>query len=690
MGALTSYTYRFRARPWDIEDAGSVCTLCPSQCNVKFTVRDERVLRVLARDNEAVDDGWLCDKGRFAFQMFNSEERITQPMVRAGDGSLSPLSWQQAIEQVAGKLKGAGSLAAALVGGSSSNEEGWLAQRLIRGSLGGSAIASSPSPVDRRLLAELSRPELGARMSDLDYAGAICVIGADPLHEMPILDLRIRKAVRRNGTKLLVASERPTALDGGAHEAIRYAPGDAGAFLNALRSALAGEGAEGPHAEDAKSVAEHLRDVQDPVIVWGERLWRSPGAVAALHDIARSLDMHQRLGTGLLEVPEEANARGLREAGAMAGAGPGLSSVDAGPGAAEIKRGLADHELDALVLVNADPVRTYPDGAGWRKALAGTFVVAISMFDDESTRHADIVLPAESYAEKEGTVTHPDGRLQRLRPNVPHPEEVRPGWWVLTQLLAGVGDDVGYATPEEVFNAACETIPFYGATGYEEIGGQGLRWSERDPGSSWVPTTSPSASGESLESPAPESQAAAPGSEAEEAAVDGEAVDRAPEDPAHEGGGGSDAGLLLGTYRDLWASEVTERNPSLRFLMPTQRLELAPSDAEGLGLGQGDPVTVSVNGDSVEAVVAIKGRMRPGGAFLIEGTSENNGNVLPPGRLVESRSQSARCPPRTATGPRTGTGGSRSSRRRCPPAEFQTRPHRGPHHRPMSSLKRSQ
>ena len=83
VGALTSYTYRFRARPWDIEDAGSICTLCPSQCNVKFTVRDERVLRVLARDNVEVDDGWLCDKGRFAFQMFNSEDRITRPMVRA-------------------------------------------------------------------------------------------------------------------------------------------------------------------------------------------------------------------------------------------------------------------------------------------------------------------------------------------------------------------------------------------------------------------------------------------------------------------------------------------------------------------------------------------------------------------------------------------------------------------------------
>src|SRR6195256_3376783 len=93
VGALTSTSYRFKARPWDIEDAGSVCTLCPSQCNVKFTVRDERVVRVLARDNVAVDDGWLCDKGRFAFQMFNSADRITQPMVRGGDGTLSPISW---------------------------------------------------------------------------------------------------------------------------------------------------------------------------------------------------------------------------------------------------------------------------------------------------------------------------------------------------------------------------------------------------------------------------------------------------------------------------------------------------------------------------------------------------------------------------------------------------------------------
>src|SRR3954469_12072141 len=123
VGALTSEAYRFRARPWDIEDAGSVCTLCPSQCNVKFTVRDERVQRVLARDNHEVDDGWLCDKGRFGFQMVASDERITAPRVGGLD-----FEWPAAVEAAAIGLEAAGSRTAAIIGGQASNEEGYLIQ----------------------------------------------------------------------------------------------------------------------------------------------------------------------------------------------------------------------------------------------------------------------------------------------------------------------------------------------------------------------------------------------------------------------------------------------------------------------------------------------------------------------------------------------------------------------------------
>src|SRR6516225_412967 len=130
VGALTSQPYRFRARPWEIEDAGGICTLCPSQCNVSFTVRDERVLRVLGRDHPGVDDGWLCDKGRFAYQAIHVDERITAPMVRDG-GELRPASWEKVLE-AAGQIARHRGRAAALVGGRATNEEAFLLQRFLR------------------------------------------------------------------------------------------------------------------------------------------------------------------------------------------------------------------------------------------------------------------------------------------------------------------------------------------------------------------------------------------------------------------------------------------------------------------------------------------------------------------------------------------------------------------------------
>jgi NADH-quinone oxidoreductase subunit G len=452
-------------------------------------------------------------------------------------------------------------------------------------------------------------------MSDLDHADAILVVGVDPLHEMPILDLRIRKAVRRSRARLMVASERPTALDGGAEEAVRYAPGEAASFLSALAGALGAEGSDtgGPFEEEAAAIAKALRDAPDQTIVWGERLWRSPGAVEALHACMHSLDMHKRIGPGLLEVPEESNTRGLREAGCLPRAGPGLEPTDTGRGSAEIKDGLAAHELGAMLLVNADPVRTHPDSDGWRKALAGSFVVSIASFDDDSTRHADIVIPAETHAEKEGTVTHPDGRLQRLRRNVPPPEGMLPGWRFLDAVAAELGAGIAADAPADVFAALTDEVPFYGSLTYEEIGGTGLRWGDHDPGRSWTPASAASAG----------AAAGAPGEPQGGTRTASRPIGDSPPADAP-----ADGVLVLGTYRDLWAADVTKRNPALRFLMPKQKLELAAKDAEGLDLSNGDEVTVSVNGHSVEATVAIRERMREGAAFLIEGTDEANGNLL--------------------------------------------------------------
>ena len=601
VGALTSEAYRFRARPWDIEDAGSVCTLCPSQCNVKFTVRDERVARVLARDNHDVDDGWLCDKGRFGFQMMAAEDRITRPMIRQG-GALHPASWEQALEAAAAGLRGAGTATAALAGGGTSSEEGYLIQRIVRGALGSPHVDSRASgPLSRDAALELSRPELGVAVADLDAADSILVVGADLLHQMPILDLRVRKAIRRTRARAAVATERPTTLDGGAEETARYAPGDAAAFLWTLAACLGDSNA--PSSEAYRQPASEVAGVLRPgrtVVLWGERIARGDGeAHAALLACARALRLDAD-GAGLIEVPDAANARGLRESGMAPGIGPGLGEAPDGLDAAAIRDGLAGNELEALILANANPARDFARSDRWAEALQHSFVVAFSMFEDESTKHADVVFPAESHAEKEGTVVHPDGRLQRLRPSIPHRDETRPGWQVLAELAALLGDETGIDSAPEALAQLASEVPFYEDITPEEIGGRGVRWQER-PAASAYPAA-------------------------------GAGVGIPPDSAAGAGANGS---LRLGTYRDLWATDVTDRNPALRFLAPHQTVEIALADAERMGLDDGDEVEVRSNGTSVRARVGVRERVQPGSAFMIEATVEANANALRPAEAIE-------------------------------------------------------
>jgi NADH-quinone oxidoreductase subunit G len=600
VGALTAEAYRFRARPWDIEDAGSVCTLCPSQCNVKFTVRDERVQRVLARDNHEVDNGWLCDKGRFGFQMISSEDRITAPRI-----SGNAAGWGEALAAAAKKLGSGERRIAAIVGGEASNEEAYLVQRLVRQALG-SPHVTTMDELPAAQVAALSAPELSAQIGAIDAVESVLLIGADPLNSMPILDLRLRKAVRHHDLRLVIASERPTALDGGAEETVRYAPGEGAAFLQALEAELGSDPVpDGPHREEAERLAGELRPGKT-LVIWGERLGRGPNgpdALNALRNCVQELRCGES-GGGVLSVPDGSNARGAREAGCVPGAGPGFTATDRGMTLDEIKTALASGELDGVLLLHADPVRDLPDGPGWAKALnQARTVVAISAFPDASTKAADIVFPAEAYAEKDGTVTHPDGRLQRLRRSVPHPGEVRPVWEVLVELSAALGHETGIDSTREALEAISDEAPFYAGLTPEEIGGTGIRWQDRDPASAF------SAEGGVVAADV-ESDAAMP-----------------PSAPA--------SGLRLGTFRDLWANETTERNVALQFLAPEQRVEIAPADADRLGLGDGDEVQVRSNGTSVRARVSLRERIRPGSAFLIEGTAQNNANLLNGAKTVE-------------------------------------------------------
>ena len=604
VGALTNYTYRFRARPWDIEQAGSVCTLCPSQCNVSFTVRDELVKRVITRDNHEVDDGWICDRGRYGFEMFAAQERVDAPRLRGG----AEVSGEIAIEAAAEGLSAAGGKVAAIVG-DASNEEGYLVQRLLRETLGSPHVDSRPSRgASREQIVRLSQPELAAKVRDIDAADLILVLGTDPLHSSPILDLRVRKAIRRNGARLGVATERPTALDGGAEAIARYAPGEAAHFVSELGSALGG-------AENvATPLADMLREAgaeAKVVVIWGERLARD-GATDSLLALADALGVAGTDGAGLLEIPDTTNARGLREAGCLPDAGPGLSEPNRafllpgdkkaqldGKGTEEIRAALESGELEGLILFGVDPLRDFPDTPAWEAALtAAKHVVVFSMHENATTAKADVVFPLETHAEKDGTVTHPDGRLQRVRPSAGRPGDIRPNIAVLSELCAALGHETGIDSQPSAFAALKQAVPFYGDVSDSDIGGKGIRWQE--------------------------TQASAKAPKADEPGADAPDTQR---DNASAGAAPTGS-LALGTYRDLWAGPITELNPPLKFLQPRQRVEMSPADAERLGVGSGERVSVGQNGAALAAEVQVKERVPEGVVFLAEGTAEDNANGL--------------------------------------------------------------
>lgn len=615
VGALTSRPYRFRARPWDIEGGGTVCTLCPAQCNVTHTVRDERVLRTLARENDGVDDGWLCDKGRFAYQATHVDERLQQPLVRGLDGQLAPATWDEALDRASVLLRAGGAGTVGLAGGRTLNEEGYLLQRLVRDQLGSSHLESRAAPgPSRELLAALHAPALQAGVPDLEYAHHVLLLDLEPVEAAPILELRLRKGARRLGTKLSVAGPRPSVLDPRAQHAVRYAPGGSEAFLTALAAALtdgdvaAPAAAAGVDAADVTALADTLKAAgEDRVILYGEQLLQGDGAdeaARALLRIAEALELGgDKPGAGLLEVPASTNGRGLREVGVLPDAGPGLRAVStAGLPLPQLADGLADGSLGALLAVGVDPLADLPGRVAWRKALGAASVVAVTSFLTEGVAaYADVVFPQEAPAEQEGTLTHPDGRIQRARPAIRRPDGIRAGWWVLAQLAQRLGDRTALHTAGMAFAEMTDDVPVYAGITLDEIGGKGLRWPATAAAANWP------AAKISLDP------------QREPATV-----------PAANGA------LRLARAGSIWRGAEVAASPALRFLVPASDARLAPADAERLGISEGAPVALTVDGTEISATARLDSRVPAGTVVAQAGVPGGGADELPIG-MVEVR-----------------------------------------------------
>jgi NADH-quinone oxidoreductase subunit G len=428
VGALTSSLYRFRARPFDLVSTPTTCEHCASGCSLRTDVRRGVITRRLAWDDPEVNEEWNCDKGRFAF-IYTHEGRIASPLVRE-DGELRPASWPEALDIAARGLGGARGRAGVLTGGRLTVEDAYAYAKFARVAMGTDDIdfrARVASDEEAQFLASsVAGKPLGPTYADLDAAPAVLLVGLEPEDESPIIFLRLRRATRSGGPR--VVSMSPVRTRGMDKMNAHWWAVPAGDEAVALRELIGGQAG-----------ADTLASLRQPgaVILVGERMAGVPGALSAVAELASST------GARLGWVPRRAGERGALDAGALADLLPGgrpaddarardeVAAVwgvdpDSLPAAGRAGEALVDAMLGDVARVERDEPRhvgallvaglevaDLPRADEVRRALASVpFVVALSTHHSEVTECADVVFPVAVVAEKAGSFTDWEGRTK--------------------------------------------------------------------------------------------------------------------------------------------------------------------------------------------------------------------------------------------------------------------------------------
>jgi NADH-quinone oxidoreductase subunit G len=374
VGALLSTTYRFRGRPWEIQNVPTVCGLCPVGCNIWATTREGKVARILARNHPEVDAGWLCDKGRFAYDHVRARDRIREPLLRVRRRGFERVDAERALAEAERGLREATGPPVVAFSGSETVEQASALARLLREGLGGNA-ALLPDDVHP------SMDRFRAPLSAIGAAEVCLVLGDEPvLERAPIVDLWLR-AARRAGADVITVNPAGT---------VAVPPG----YAATAAAELLGESPP----EGLRKAARALKKASRVALIWSEDDSSGGQRLAALAaglggDVAAYL------------LPRTPNGRGVAAAWREAGEGSG-------------DRLPAEGEIGALI-VSGDQAASDPRVA--ELARRARFVLVAAMFQSEVTGWAQVVLPGTSYLERDGTFVNLEGRPQRLRRAVTPP-----------------------------------------------------------------------------------------------------------------------------------------------------------------------------------------------------------------------------------------------------------------------------
>jgi len=441
VGALTTVDFRFGARPWELGAQASICAQCPVGCNITLNTRREAktdgeivVKRVMPRQNEEVNEIWMCDKGRFAYHYAGSKKRLTKPLVRK-DKKLARSSWDAATKLAAENFAKDKKDFVILASGRLSNEDLFNLKSLADHAGGKAYLYSHMAGGE---LTSLVGVGAGTNFATMGAGTTILVVASDLYQEAPIWYLRVKQAKERGAT-LIVMNPRETKLDRFASFKVRYEYGDEARTVHDLTK----KSKEG----DALLKSENV------VILYGSEGLGVLGSQSLATACAKLLNENGFTGkpnNGLIGVWERANDQGAWEMGFT------------------VEEDLAKAlKGKAVYIVGADPVNDDPKLA---KALEGAAFVAVQdVMETATTEIADVVLPAQAFTEREGTLTSGERRAQRFYPAVPVTGESKPDFAITAQIARNMGVILEGTSASVVFDLLAETVKSFEGLTYAKL-----------------------------------------------------------------------------------------------------------------------------------------------------------------------------------------------------------------------------
>lgn len=666
----------------------TICPYCGVGCSILLGVRGREIVRVRGAKNGTVNEGALCVKGRFGFDFVTHPDRLTRPLIRLEDmpkdvpledprAAFREATWDEALDRVADRLRQARSRSGpdsigVLSSAKCTNEDNYIIQKFARAALGTNNVDHCArlchSSTMMAALAAFGDGAMSGSISDIDHADLLFVIGSNTTECHPVIGRRIKQAVHYGGARLMVADPRAIELSDLAEIHLDHWPGTDVALLNGLMRQLVKNGTwdrafvesrcedfepfleslqpytlevveriTGVPEDTLRRAAELFGSARAAMILYGMGITQHTTGTDNVKAIANLLMLTGNLGregAGFAPLRGQNNVQGACDMGALPSMYPGYQKVsdpdvratfqeawdrplNKEPGLPLTDMIAAAHEgrLTTMYIIGENPMMSEPDLQHARQAVAGLdFLVVQDLFLTETAEMADVVLPAISFAEKDGTFTNTERRVQLLRRALEPPGEARGDWEIVTALSARVGYPMDYAESADIMDEVARLTPIYGGISHHRLEeGAGIQWPCWDLGHAGTPTLHRAGF------------------------TRGRGKFHVVHDHSPAELPGVEYPLLLTTGRVLehWhGGSMTHRSRVLQSLEPASYVEMNPSDAEDLGIADGDLVTLQSPRGSVETRARKAPQVPQGVAFMSFHWADAPANVLT-GRAVD-------------------------------------------------------